>query len=227
MSGLLVFTALGLEARALREGLPSMPGGAKVVRTGMGPRNAAAYAARALTASREPVAGRPGAVAVAGVGGALDRRLRPGDVVVASEVWWDGQALPCPSARLLQAELARAGVPVITGPLVTSGHLVSGAERGGLAARGALVVDMESGPVAAACAEAAPGGGLPFAAVRIVVDTPDVPLLRPATLRGGARALRTLRRAGRPLARWALAQLITPAGADGAAGAHQEEVRSI
>jgi hypothetical protein len=58
---------------------------------------------------------------------------------------------------------------------------------------------MESGPVAAARA------GLPFAVVRVVVDTPSRPLLRPATIAHGLAARRVLTRLGPVLARWAAA----------------------
>ncbi|MEU0570596.1 hypothetical protein ABZ297_35115 [Nonomuraea sp. NPDC005983] len=188
MTSLLICTALGIEARALREGLMPATEGVEVIRMGMGPGNAA---------SAFPLLADVEALAVAGFGGALDEGLRPGDVVVAEEVRFDGRVLPCPSAPFVAEELAGAGLPVRTGPLVTSGQLVVGAERGRLAAQGALAVDMESGPVAAAA------GGRPFAAVRVIVDTPATPLLHPATLLSGVQALRTLRHVGRALARWA------------------------
>jgi hypothetical protein len=56
---------------------------------------------------------------------------------------------------------------------------------------------METGPLADAAADR------PFAALRVIVDTPAVPLIRPATIRGGITAYRTLRRLGPILARWA------------------------
>ncbi|WP_067185006.1 4-hydroxy-3-methylbut-2-enyl diphosphate reductase [Microtetraspora niveoalba] len=185
-----ICTALGIEARAVREGLPRAAGGVEVIRTGMGPGPAGRAEDRLRGAA---------ALAVAGFGGALSDDLRPGDVLVASEVRFGGRTLPCPSAPLLAGELARAGLPVRTGPLATSDHIVTGAERRRLAEEGALAVDMESGPVAAVAA------GRPFVAVRVIVDTPAVPLLRPATIRGGVLACRTLRRAGPALARWAAA----------------------
>ncbi|MEV6860048.1 hypothetical protein AB0M44_03435 [Streptosporangium subroseum] len=218
MTGLLICTALGIEARAVRGGLSqasrddlseasqdslshtsrgdfSQVSGnglsaedVKVIRIGMGPGRAASAAA--LLPST-------GAVAVVGFGGALGGGLRPGDVLVASEVRFEGRVLPCPSARFLAGELARAGLPAHSGPLVTSGHIVTGAERRRLAREGALAVDMETGPLAGAAADR------PFAALRVIVDTPAVPLIRPATIRGGITAYRTLRRLGPILARWA------------------------
>ncbi|MFF3671152.1 4-hydroxy-3-methylbut-2-enyl diphosphate reductase [Microtetraspora malaysiensis] len=185
-----VCTALGVEARAVREGLPDDGGSVQVIRTGMGPGPAGRAENRLRGA---------GVLVVTGFGGALDDSLRPGDVVVASEIRFDGRTLPCPSAPLLAGELARAGLNVRTGPLATSDHIVTGAERHRLSEEGALAVDMESGPIAAAA------GGRPFAAVRVIVDTPAVPLLRPATIRGGVLAFRTLRQVAPVLARWAAA----------------------
>ncbi|GLW07848.1 hypothetical protein Misp01_29780 [Microtetraspora sp. NBRC 13810] len=189
MTGLLICAALGVEARAVRRGLPPA-GGAKVVSTGIGPRRAGRAAG---------LLGGRGAVAVVGFGGAADRSLLPGDVFVASEVRFGGRVYPCPSAPLLAGELARAGLPVRVGPLATCGHLVTGAERRRLAAEGVLAVDMETGPLARAA------GGRPLAAVRVIVDTPRSPLLSASTVVNGHAARRTLGRLGPVLARWARA----------------------
>ncbi|MGW5486276.1 phosphorylase family protein [Streptosporangium sandarakinum] len=185
MTALLVCTALGIEARAVRHGLPA--GDALVLRTGMGPERAARAAARLPSAD---------ALAVAGFGGAVREDLRAGDVLVATEVRFGERALPCPWAPFLAAELARHGLPVRTGPLVTCDHVVTGAERGLLAERGALAVDMETWPLAEAA------GDLPFAALRVIADTADVrsPWAVPAY---GVVAYRVLRRIGPALARWA------------------------
>ncbi|MFG1753167.1 phosphorylase family protein [Streptosporangium sandarakinum] len=185
MTALLVCTALGIEARAVRHGLPS--GDALVLRTGMGPERAARAAARLPSAD---------ALAVAGFGGAVREDLRAGDVLVATEVRFGERALPCPWTPFLAAELARHGLPVRTGPLVTCDHVVTGAERGLLAERGALAVDMETWPLAEAA------DGLPFAALRVIADTADVrsPWAVPAY---GVVAYRVLRRIGPALARWA------------------------
>ncbi|GAA0400610.1 lipoprotein [Microbispora corallina] len=215
MTGLVVCVALALESRAIRRGLddgprrsplmsgprrsPSVSGPGRsplVVRVGMGPVRAA-RAAAALPPFD--------ALAVAGLGGALDDGLRPGDVLVATEVRWDGAVLPCPYGPALAADLARAGLPVRTGPLVTSPRVVHGAGRRRLAAEGARAADMESGPLAAAAE------GRPFAAVRVVVDTPAVPLLSPATVPGALAALRALRRIGPALVRWDEATRSPPA----------------
>ncbi|QYC45865.1 hypothetical protein Nocox_41620 [Nonomuraea coxensis DSM 45129] len=190
MSGLLICAALGVEAHAIRRGLPAHLPDVRVVATGIGPRRAARAAARL---AGEPVT----PVAVVGFGGALDARLRPGDVLVADEVRFRGRVHPCPWAALLAEELARAGLPVEVGPLLTVDHLVRGAERRRLAGQGAQAVDMESGPLARAATDR------PLAAVRVIVDTPRAPLLRPATLARGLAARRTLGAVGPVLVRWA------------------------
>jgi 4-hydroxy-3-methylbut-2-enyl diphosphate reductase len=190
VTGLVICTALSVESRALLSGLRALADRPKVVRVGMGPERAA-HAAALLPPF--------GALAVTGFCGALDDDLRPGDVLVATEVRSGDQVWPCPSAPLLAGELARAGLPARTGPLLTAPHVVSGAERRRLARRGARAADMESAPLAAAA------GGLPFAAVRVVVDTPAAPLLSLATLNGAMTARRTLSRVGPVLARWAAA----------------------
>lgn len=161
-----------------------------MVRAGVGLRRAA----RAATAL-------PGhdALAVVGFCGALGGELRPGDVLVADEVRFGDRVFPCPSAPLLAGELARAGLSARTGPLVTCGHVVTGAGRRRLAGGGASAVDMETGPLAAAA------HGRPLAAVRVVVDTPRTRLLSVATVRDGVAARRALRRIGPALLRWAAA----------------------
>ena len=161
-----------------------------VVATGYGPRRAAG---RAAALRQVPF----GALAIAGTGGGLARDLRPGDLVVASEVRDGETVIPCPSAPLLAGELRRAGLRVRVGPVVSVDHLVHGAERDRLAATGALVADLESAALARAAA------GRPLAVIRAVSDTPDRPLLRPGALGGGLAALRSLRAAGPVLARWA------------------------
>ncbi|NYJ07138.1 4-hydroxy-3-methylbut-2-enyl diphosphate reductase [Petropleomorpha daqingensis] len=167
--------------RAERAALAGRLPGTRVVRTGMGPDRSAART-RALGAD---------AVLVAGVAGALDERLRPGDVVVASELRGGGASIPSPSAPLLAAALRRGGLTVHVGPLLTRSSVRG---PGG----NALAVDMESAAVAAAA-------GAPTAAVRAIVDTPSQPLLRPGTAVRGVRALAALRRAAPALQEWVAA----------------------
>jgi 4-hydroxy-3-methylbut-2-en-1-yl diphosphate reductase len=161
--------------------LGRLPGGVRVVRTGMGPRPALA----------------DGPAIVAGVAGSLSVDVRPADVVVASEVRGDRGTVAVPSAPLLADALRRLGLRVHVGPVVTRPKPVDGAARRDLAATGAIAVDMES-------AYLAPASG-PFAVVRTIVDTPDHPLWRPGTVLRGIAALRTLRRAAPAIAEWVAA----------------------
>ena len=126
---------------------------------------------------------------VAGVAGGLAGHVRPGDVVVA----------PDPSAALLAGAVRRLGLTVHVGALHTSDRVVTGAERGRLAATGALAVDMETGVLRVAAGER------PFAAVRVVTDAVGAPLWSPGTLARGVHGLRTLRRAAPALRAWAAA----------------------
>ena len=192
--GLLLLTPLAMERLALRGRSAST----HIVRTGMGPGRARGAANR-LTSS--PAHGDVAAVAVAGFGGALDPSLRPGDVVVATEVRGPEGPLPCPSAGIVVAALRRAGVPARLGPIVSTDHIVSGDERPRLAARGALAVDMESAWLFPAAA------GRPMAVVRAVVDGPGRDLNRRplASARGAMAAARSLRRALPALESWAAA----------------------
>jgi 4-hydroxy-3-methylbut-2-enyl diphosphate reductase len=183
-----VLAPLGFEARALRRGLA----GAQVVRTGAGVRHAR-RAARKL-------AGSPArSVAIAGVCGALDRDLRPGDVVVASELRGGDETIACQTARALCEALAAAGISAEPVPLLSVDHMVRGRERRTLRASGARAVDMESAWLAEGAA------GRPLAVLRVVVDGPGRELLRPGSVLRGLRALRTLRRAAPALESWARA----------------------
>ena len=181
-----ICVALGAERRALRGARTA------VLRVGMGPRRAA----RAFRASYG-LGGRP--VLVAGVGGGIGSDVRPGDVVVATEVRDpDGGVRPCPSAPLLATELRRHGLVVHLGPVASERRVAGRAARARLAATGVLAVDTES-------AWLAPAPDQPFAVVRVVVDTAREPLLRPGTVGRGVRALQRLRRAVPALDAWAAA----------------------
>jgi 4-hydroxy-3-methylbut-2-enyl diphosphate reductase len=138
---------------------------------------------------------------IAGTGAGLAPDLKPGDLVVGTEIVADGRAarVPCASAPLLAGELRRAGLRVRTGPIVTVDHLVRGADRERLAGQGAVAADMESAALAAAA------GGRPVAVIRAVSDLPGGTLLHPRTVTGGIAALRSLRAVGPVLGRWAAA----------------------
>ncbi|MGH2555382.1 MAG: 4-hydroxy-3-methylbut-2-enyl diphosphate reductase [Actinomycetota bacterium] len=192
---LIVLAPLSIEARAIRSALP----GVEVITTGMGPERASAAAERL----RSNPGGRPPdarAVAVAGFCGALDPTLRPGDVVVATEIRGPDGVTACPSAGILVAALARLGIDARLGPILSSDRIVSGPERPRLRSEtGAIAVDMES-------AWLAPGAeDRPLAVLRVVVDSPEHELKgNPlATARGGLKAYRALTRAAPALRSWA------------------------
>ena len=195
---LIICAPLGFEARALRRGIRQAGGDAgAVLRTGYGPGRARRTA--------DVLRAQPfGMLAVAGTGAGLDPDLRPGDVVVGTEVIAEGATDPirCAAAPLLAGELRRAGLRVRTGRIVTVDHLVRAADRERLARDGAVAADMES----ALLAEAAQGR--PFAVIRAISDVPGGPsgnggtLLRPRTVTGGLAALRSLRTVGQVLDRW-------------------------
>jgi 4-hydroxy-3-methylbut-2-enyl diphosphate reductase len=184
---MLVLAPLRIEARALAPGLGE---GATLRRTGMGPKRARAAARRAAATSAD-------AIAVAGFCGALDPTLRPGDLVVATELRGPDGTVACPTATLIAGALRRRGLTVHEGPIASTTRLVRGAQRARLHATGAIAVDMESAWLAAAAA------GRALAVVRAVLDTPEREVHNPLAIAGGtARALRALRTAAGVLDAW-------------------------
>lgn len=183
---LVVAAPLRLEAMAVRRGLRVEP----VIRTGMGPARAARAVPRLLAA-------KPSALAVAGVAGALTGELCPGDVVVATEIRSVDGTVACPTAPLLATALRGQGLKVHIGPIIATDHIVHGRERAVLAAGGALAVDMESAVLALGAGDGS------YVVVRAIVDTPNRPLLHPATVAGSIKALRSLARIGPALRSWA------------------------
>lgn len=180
-------TALRTERAALRGHVA----GAMLARTGMGPDRAARWR------PGPELAGLDGAV-IAGLAGGLTPTVRAGDVVVATELRDDAGGLVLPVAELLAERLAASGLVVHLGPVVTTAHLVHDADaRDRLAAGGAIAVDMESAVIARAF-----GGRIPVGVVRIIVDTPNSPLLRLATIPAGITALRRLRAVGPIIGGW-------------------------
>jgi 4-hydroxy-3-methylbut-2-en-1-yl diphosphate reductase len=192
-SRLLVLAPLRVEARAVTVADP----GSRVVRTGAGLRRAASTAR--VVHGRD----RPAAVAVAGVAGALIDGLAPGALVVADRVLDEkGRQVPAPlaSAPLVAAALRRRGLDVTLGPILSTPSLVKGSpQRARLAGTGAVAVDMET----AALMEVP--WDQPVAVVRAISDTSTRELLSPAIIRGGWRALRSLRAAAPALEEWAAA----------------------
>jgi len=180
----LVAAPLGLEHALIRSGAR----GARVRRTGMGPEKSLAAAAWL----REE---RARGLMVLGFCGGLDERSRPGEVIVAEEVWAAGDEghqrvrADCHGAGQLAGALATAGLAVRRGPIVGVGKIATGERREQLRAAGALAVDMESAWLAAGAA------GRPFAVVRVVLDSPSHELFRAQAVGQAVRAAQALRRA--------------------------------
>jgi 4-hydroxy-3-methylbut-2-en-1-yl diphosphate reductase len=189
---LVVAAPMWIEALFLRGAV----GGGHLVHTGMGPRRSAASAGGLDAAGR--------ALAVVGVCAGLDPSLRPGDVVVASEVRGPDGTVACDGAERLRAALRRRGLRPRLGPLVSVDHVVHGAERARLLAGGAIAADMESAFLAAA---------VPvrdrFAVLRVVSDSPGRELKRPGLALDAARALRVLRRLAPALQEWSVGDATT------------------
>ncbi|MFD2395946.1 hypothetical protein ACFSVJ_02250 [Prauserella oleivorans] len=110
---LIVVSPLMLEVGSVRRGL----GRGCVVRAGPHARRA-----KRVAAALRQQPGRP--VAVAGVAGALVDELKPGDVVVASEVRSAQGTHHCRSAPLLATCLRSLGLTVHVGPMVETDHVV-------------------------------------------------------------------------------------------------------
>jgi 4-hydroxy-3-methylbut-2-enyl diphosphate reductase len=190
MPGLTVVAALRTEYAALVGRVP----GADLERCGMGPERVRRWLPRLAELA-------PEALVVAGVAGGLDPSLRPGDVVVASEVRDEHGRIVLRAASPLVAELRRMGMRVHFGPMVSCDKIVTGQQREKLAKTGALAVDMESAAIVRAMGPAVERP--PVAVVRVIVDTAFMPVARPSTVAAGARALLTLRRLAPALRRWA------------------------
>lgn len=129
-----------------------------LVANGAGSRLAAA----ALEAVRQRVS--IGAVVSAGFCGGLDGRLRPAQVLVASEV----RALP--GQERYPARLPRAAQDYAVGTLLSTDRVIQSAqEKRRLRELGGDAVDME----AAAVAGRAVAWGLPFYCIRAITDTAE------------------------------------------------------
>ncbi|WP_063772121.1 phosphorylase family protein [Kitasatospora mediocidica] len=205
MNPLLVLCALRPEEWALRGGdwAGALGGPPVLVRTGLGPQRAGRVACALVGASR----GSYGAALVTGFCAAAAPGVRPGDLVVADAVRDEaGASFAVDSPQPLVEALRVRGHTVHCGSLYSADRVVRGARRRELHRAGVLAVDMES----AAVLRRLPAG-LPVAAVRVVVDTPEHELLRPATVSNGLRAWHTLRAAVPALIGWHRAVAVGPA----------------
>jgi adenosylhomocysteine nucleosidase len=165
-----VVAALAVEARTLgravrrRDGLSTLPDGALLAVGGMGGVLAASAARRLAEA------GAAGLLSF-GFAGGLDPALGAGAVVCPAEVVSGSGARFAVSTdwreRLRAATAARR--PLVAGALLTRAAPIDSVADKALAFRetGAVAVDMESSAVA----EVAAAFGLPFMALRVIVDT--------------------------------------------------------
>jgi 4-hydroxy-3-methylbut-2-en-1-yl diphosphate reductase len=183
MADLAVVAPLRIEALAV---------GGRVTVAGMGRKRASAAGAR-LAAD---LATTGTAVALVGAAGGLDPTLRPGQLVVATEVrTTEGDLVrELPSAERIAHDLRQGGADVRTGPLVTAPRVVRGPARAALAGTGAMAVDMEAAWLAAHL------DAHPFAVVRSVSDTSERGMVL-----GGMAALASLAGVRGSLERWAAA----------------------
>ncbi len=179
--------ALAVEAKAL--GLPASPmgkvhsctGGHLAVLSGMGPE-AAAEAGRALLAA--------GAEALLSVGtaGALRGDLQAGDLCIPRKILWREAAYSADEALashfLAQHPQARRE------DLLSLAQMLVDRQSKTAYAQQALAVDMESGALAAL----AKAEGLPFLALRVIVDSVDAVV--PDAVRFGVDAVGTPRLPG-------------------------------
>lgn len=144
-----VIFALPEESREFRRRLAASPsaGEVSVTHSGAGPEAAARHIARVL-------AEKPALVIATGFAGGLDPALRTGDVVVSSN--FSSPALVTRLGLVSSGPFAHADRPVET--IAAKSALAR--------ATGAVAVDMESQPIAAACTRA----GVPLLVVRVISD---------------------------------------------------------
>jgi adenosylhomocysteine nucleosidase len=188
-----VVAALEAEARTLGravrryDGLSSLRDGALLAVSGMG-------AAPAAVAARNLIDAGAAALMSFGFAGGLDPHLSAGSVVLPDEIIsGDGARFLTAAGWCGQLRLSILGRrPVVAGKLLTVSQPIDQIADKARAFRdtGAVAVDMESLGVA----EVAAVHGLPFAAIRVIVDTAaDVlpPAVMAASL-GGRLSMRRL-----------------------------------
>lgn len=145
------------------------------VATGLGIDRAADAARRALLSFASA-----DLVIAAGLAGALDDRLQPGDLVLADRLILDAErdapaaaaiAIPPTDLARFRTALEAHRLKFATGAILTAARILSdgAAKRDAQSRTGALAVDMESAAVAAEAYRR----DLRFACVRAVLDTVD------------------------------------------------------
>lgn len=109
-----------------------------------------------------------GPVILCGLAGSLISDLKPGMVLVPSQVFdTDGSLFDCDPrlVELLRLSARQRGFDPIDGNLLTATHIVTGDERAVWAERGFEAVDMEAALLGRM--------GVPFATVRVILDSPS------------------------------------------------------
>lgn len=189
MTRLGIVAAFAAESRHLRPLTPGSADGTLLVVSGMG-------GAAAASGARQLVDAGARALLSWGVAGGLDPALPAGALFLPDEVI-SADGVVYQTAREWRETLATAVAschPVTGGRLLTSRRPLASAADKSIALResGAAAVDMES----AAVAEVARAQGLPFLAVRAIVDTANDPLPKAAIAAASEGSVRLSRLLG-------------------------------
>jgi adenosylhomocysteine nucleosidase len=131
--------------------------------------------AGARRAAASLIAERVGALVSWGFAAGLDPALAPGTLVIGQQIEPPLPPVPgAPDAVVWAVNLAARlhnRVPLVAGTIACPGHIVRTAdEKRALGASGAVAADMETAAIAAAAAAA----GIPWLALRVLVDTVNV-----------------------------------------------------
>jgi len=168
----LLVVALPLELRGIARAIGAKPHGSIAIGR-LGDRRAVGLAVGLGGGSARAIAEHgPGLVISCGFSAGLDPSLRPGDIVLATSVCDDDRdSMAVAEPVLRSARAALRGVPhVAEGEIVcTTRVAVTRADKRVLARPGRLAVDLESW----AAAYAARNAGIPWLAIRVVLDPMD------------------------------------------------------
>jgi 4-hydroxy-3-methylbut-2-enyl diphosphate reductase len=189
MTRVQVLCAMRMEALAVRLGAPRVA----IKVSGIGPAKASSLGRRLASELPQDLP-----CCVVGLAGGLLSRLRPGTMVVASELKRKGrEPIRLPGAEIVAGAIRRLGLEAEVGPVISVDHIVHGEERDQLAAEGAVAVDMESAWFAEALAPR------PLLVIRSISDTVGTGVFGVA--RGVALGLGSLRRGAPVGLEWARA----------------------
>ena len=161
---LLIAAAMPIEGASAASGIARAPASVRLIVGGIGPAAARRAAASALGSGA-------GAVLSAGVAGSLDPDLPCPAIVLPERMTGPAPGDEFAPDRALAAQvrtaLEDAGLETFGGASLTADHVVNDqAEKRGALAAGSRIVQMEDSEWARACAAA----GVPFAAIRVVLD---------------------------------------------------------